>query len=158
MVHNEICNKRFFEVEFNSFLETILQPVLLMVEGSNVLGIVIYSVVLGVVIARMGESGKPVAKFMDCLQEATMKMVNIVIWYSPAGIMFLIASEIIAMEDPLKSLQQLGLYMATVLSGLGIHGFIVLPTIYFICTRKNPLIFMRGVLPAMATAFGTSSR
>ena len=62
------------------------------------------------------------------------------------------------MEDPLAELQALGLYMATVLLGLFIHGFIVLPLIYLIIVRKNPFVFIRGIVQAMVTAFGTASR
>ena len=78
--------------------------------------------------------------------------------FSPIGIMFLIAGEVVKMEDPVAELEALGLYMATVLSGLAIHGFIILPLLYFIAVRKNPFKYMYGLLQAMATALGTASR
>ena len=78
--------------------------------------------------------------------------------YSPIGIFFLVASDILAMEDPKSELQALGLYMATVLLGLGIHGFIILPLLYFAFVKKNPYRFLQGMLQAMVTAFGTASR
>lgn len=62
------------------------------------------------------------------------------------------------MEDPEKMFAQLGYYMATVLAGLAVHGFIVLPLIYFIATRKNPFSFMYNMLKALLTAWGTASR
>ena len=62
------------------------------------------------------------------------------------------------MKDPLEELKALGLYMATVVTGLAIHGIIILPSIYFICIRKNPYKYLAGMLQALLTAFGTDSR
>ena len=78
--------------------------------------------------------------------------------YSPIGIAFLIAGKIVEMEDFGVLLTQVGLYFLTVLIGLLIHGTLVLPGIFFLCTRRNPYKFIYGILQAMATAFGTSSR
>ena len=78
--------------------------------------------------------------------------------YSPVGIMFLIAAEIIKMEDPVSDLAALGLYIATVLTGLLIHGCITLPLLYLIIVRRNPLKYLYGILQALVTAFGTASR
>jgi Na+/H+-dicarboxylate symporter len=86
-----------------------------------------------------------------------MKLVVVVIWYSPIGIMFLIAAEIVSMKDPIEELQALGLYMATVLAGLAIHGAIILPGIYLVIVRRNPFKYLYGLLQALLTAFGTAS-
>jgi len=62
------------------------------------------------------------------------------------------------MEDPATMFTQLGYYMLTVLVGLAIHGFLVLPGIYFIATRENPYLFMWRMSKALITAWGTASR
>lgn len=72
--------------------------------------------------------------------------------------MFLIAAQIIEMDDPIKELEALGLYMATVLAGLAIHSILILPFLYFLMVRKNPYKYLYGVLQALVTAFGTASR
>ncbi|XP_033761582.1 excitatory amino acid transporter 1-like [Pecten maximus] len=123
----------------------------------NILGLVVFSVCMGVIIGRMGVRGKPIVDFCNCLVEATMNLFIVFIWYSPVGIMFLIAGKIVAMEDFSVLLTQVGLYFLTVLCGLFVHGALVLPGLYFLCTRKNPYKFMCGIFQAMATAFGTSS-
>lgn len=78
--------------------------------------------------------------------------------YSPIGIMFLIAAEIIDMEDPIAEIEALGMYIVTVLIGLVIHGAIILPLIYLVAVRANPYRYLYGILQAMLTAFGTASR
>lgn len=72
--------------------------------------------------------------------------------------MFLIAGKIVEMEDITAMGGQLGMYTVTVISGLLIHAIFVLPTLYFIITRKNPFVFIAGLLQALITALGTSSR
>lgn len=52
----------------------------------------------------------------------------------------------------------LGLYFVTVMVGLFIQGFIVLPILYFALTRRNPFTYIKCLSQAIATAFGTASR
>ncbi|KAL8607128.1 hypothetical protein ACOMHN_009522 [Nucella lapillus] len=123
----------------------------------NVMGIVVFSVLFGVMLGRMGERGRPIMEFCQCIVEVTMKLFQIFLWYSPIGITFLIAGKIVEMEDFSVLLGQVGFYFITVLIGLFIHGSIVLPGLYFLAVRKNPYRFIAGISQAMATAFGTSS-
>ncbi|XP_014670822.1 PREDICTED: excitatory amino acid transporter 1-like [Priapulus caudatus] len=125
--------------------------------GMNILGIVVFCVAFGIVIARMGKQGKPLRDFFDSMREAIMRIVNIVMWFSPIGICFLIAARIVAMRNPAQMLGRIGMYMVTVLSGLGIHAFIILPTIYIVFARKNPLMHFLGASQALLTALGTAS-
>ncbi|CAK8685606.1 unnamed protein product [Clavelina lepadiformis] len=125
--------------------------------GINVLGLITFCLTFGAIIGRMKEEGEILVKFFSAFNEAVMKIVKIVIWYAPVGIIFLIAGEIMKMENPAQVLEQLGLYMATVIAGLAIHGLIVLPLIYFIVVRKNPFKYLSGVLQALFTALATSS-
>ncbi|KAL4236067.1 Excitatory amino acid transporter 3 [Mactra antiquata] len=126
-------------------------------DGTNVLGIVVFSCFFGAVLAKMGPAGKPLIDFFECLHVAIMKITQLVIWYSPIGIIFLVATKLIEMEDPNQVFIQLGYYMLTVLVGLAIHGFIILPLVYFIVARKNPFVYMYNMAKALLTAWGTAS-
>lgn len=78
--------------------------------------------------------------------------------YFPLGIVFLIAGKILEMDDPKAVGKKLGLYAVTVVCGLVLHGLLILPFLYFLITRKNPIVFLRGVLQALLIALATSSR
>uniref|UniRef100_H3BDV8 Amino acid transporter n=1 Tax=Latimeria chalumnae TaxID=7897 RepID=H3BDV8_LATCH len=123
----------------------------------NVLGIVIFSATIGLLLGKMGERGTPLVNVCLCLNEAVMRIVSVAVWYFPFGIVFLIAGKILEMEDPSMIGKKLGLYAVTVVSGLLIHGVILLPSLYLIITRKNPIPYIRGLLEALLIALATSS-
>ncbi|EPQ15401.1 Excitatory amino acid transporter 5 [Myotis brandtii] len=77
--------------------------------------------------------------------------------YFPFGIVFLIAGKILEMDDPTTVGKKLGFYAVTVVCGLVVHGLVILPLLYFFITRKNPIVFIRGVLQALLIALATSS-
>ncbi|XP_008101540.1 excitatory amino acid transporter 3 isoform X2 [Anolis carolinensis] len=125
-------------------------------DGINVLGLIVFCLVFGIVIGKMGEKGQVLVDFFNALNDATMYIVQMIMWYMPVGILFLIAGKIIEVAD-WEIFRKLGLYMATVLSGLAIHSVIVLPLIYLIIVRKNPYKFAMGMAEALLTALMISS-
>ncbi|XP_074053558.1 excitatory amino acid transporter 3 isoform X2 [Macrotis lagotis] len=125
-------------------------------DGINVLGLIVFCLVFGLVIGKMGEKGQVLVDFFNALNDATMQIVQIIMGYMPLGILFLIAGKIIEVED-WEIFRKLGLYMATVLSGLAIHSIVILPLIYFLVVRKNPFRFAMGMAQALLTALMISS-
>lgn len=77
---------------------------------------------------------------------------------SPVGICSLIAAKLAGMGDIGQAFEMLGYVMATAIAGLFIHGVIVLPLVYFVFTRKNPITYVKNLSDAIATAYGTDSR
>ncbi|XP_044088537.1 excitatory amino acid transporter 1 [Neovison vison] len=134
-----------------------LVPVPGSVNGVNALGLVVFSMCFGFVIGNMKEQGQALKEFFDSLNEAIMRLVAVIMWYAPLGILFLIAGKIVEMEDMGVIGGQLAMYTVTVIVGLLIHAVIVLPLLYFLVTRKNPWVFIGGLLQALITALGTSS-
>uniref|UniRef100_A0A6Q2WU88 Amino acid transporter n=3 Tax=Esox lucius TaxID=8010 RepID=A0A6Q2WU88_ESOLU len=127
------------------------------VNGVNALGLVVFSMCFGLIIGNMKEQGQPLREFFDSLNEAIMKLVAIIMWYAPIGILFLISGKIVEMDDITEMGGQLAMYTITVIIGLSIHAFIILPGLYFAITRLNPFLFIMGLVEALITALGTSS-
>ena len=57
---------------------------------------------------------------------------------APIGVCFLVAGQLLTFNNIAEEFMKLGWYFMTVLLGLGLHGLVVLPLIYFIVCRKLP--------------------
>lgn len=123
----------------------------------NILGLVVFAIVFGVALRKLGPEGELLIRFFNSFNDATMVLVSWIMWYAPVGIMFLVASKIVEMKDIRQLFISLGKYILCCLLGHAIHGLLVLPLIYFLFTRKNPYRFLWGIVTPLATAFGTSS-
>uniref|UniRef100_A0A672N963 Amino acid transporter n=1 Tax=Sinocyclocheilus grahami TaxID=75366 RepID=A0A672N963_SINGR len=132
-------------------------------DGINVLGLIVFCVTFGLVIGKMGERGQILLEFFDALNEATMRLVQIIMCYMPVGILFLIAAKIMEVDD-WEIFRKMGLYMVTVLkpqtfktaqAAVCLHciSSATLP-VTFRCAEENNRIdkrITRFVLPVGAT-------
>ncbi|XP_058125843.1 excitatory amino acid transporter 3 [Anopheles ziemanni] len=126
-------------------------------QGTNVLGLVMFSVVLGTCIGKMREKGKPLLGMFESLSEAMMIITSWVIWISPIGVLFLVAAKLLEMASFMEVLGQLGWYFMTVMLGLFVHGFGTIAVIFFLTTRKMAYPYIGKMSQVLATAFGTGS-
>ncbi|XP_068116623.1 excitatory amino acid transporter 2 isoform X3 [Hyperolius riggenbachi] len=126
-------------------------------DGMNVLGLIGFFIAFGIAMGKMGDQARLMVEFFSILNEIVMKLVIMIMWYSPFGIACLICGKIIAIKDLEQVARQLGMYMITVIIGLIIHGGIFLPLLYFAITRKSPFSFLAGIFQAWITALGTAS-
>ncbi|KAL1517188.1 hypothetical protein ABEB36_000985 [Hypothenemus hampei] len=127
------------------------------IQTTNILGLVVASAAIGIALAQLGEETRTMANFFHNLLAMMMKITSWVIQLSPLGILFLVCAEILEMENMASVMSGLGLYFVTVLLGLFIQGFIILPLLYFALTRQNPFTFIKHLGTAIVTAFGTAS-
>uniref|UniRef100_A0A8R1IXZ8 Amino acid transporter n=1 Tax=Caenorhabditis japonica TaxID=281687 RepID=A0A8R1IXZ8_CAEJA len=127
------------------------------VDGMNVLGIIMFCIVMGLVISRVGDDAKPLANLFHALDVVITRMVMIIMWLGPIGIPSLIAQKMLEVSDLVQTARMLALFMITVMLGLAIQAFVTLPLIFFIGTRHNPYRFLKGLGQAILTALGTSS-
>lgn len=127
---------------------------------AEVLPLILFSLVLGGVLSTMGESGRPVLAVFQGLNDAIMQMVHLLMYTAPLGVFGLIAArlgEAGGWMGFLPELTRLAAYTVTVLAGLGIHSLVTLPVLLILLTRRSPLPFLTGMMPALTTAFSTAS-
>lgn len=123
---------------------------------SNILALVIMSIIAGVAIGQSGEHGRKVASMLHSLNVVIMKMVSMIMIVAPIGLGCYFASTM-ANQDPelLTSFARaILLFLITALL-----YFIFGSTLYAAIAGGRPAIanFWRNVFPSAATALGTSS-
>ncbi|CAF3562973.1 unnamed protein product [Rotaria sp. Silwood1] len=150
--------KQLVQGENNTtYNKTTYNAVLEKRDGINVLGLLLFCILFGIIISRLKKKALILKQFSEAMLEVVTQLARIAMLFSPIGIFFLIVAKILQMDSLSDFVGSLGLYMATVLAGLFIHGFIILPLILFIITRMNVFKYIRGMSQALVTAFGTAS-
>ncbi len=120
------------------------------------LGLIAFSVLIGLGLSAIGEQGKRTIEVVDAIAAAIMTAIGWILWVLPIGVLALVASTI-AKTGLSQVRESLGLYMVVVLGGLIAHALIVLPSIQLVCGGGNPYAFLWRIRRALLTAFSTSS-
>jgi Na+/H+-dicarboxylate symporter len=122
----------------------------------HMLGIIFFSIFLGVAITKVGHPSQDFLKrLFSSFFEVMMKITEYIIKLAPLGILGLITQAVSTTGVGL--FKSLGLYMFTILSGFCLHMFLLLPIIFYLITRINPLLHFKAMSSAMLTAFSTCS-
>ncbi|XP_034726188.1 excitatory amino acid transporter 3-like isoform X2 [Etheostoma cragini] len=127
------------------------------VNGANTLGLIVCSFVFGLTLKSMGERGKIILNIFRILNESTKYVVNLILWYLPLGVLFMVTSYVVDSQN-WNIVFKLAKFMAVVVVGLLIHGLIVLPTICLLGARRNPWLVFKGFFPALKSAAFMASR
>jgi Na+/H+-dicarboxylate symporter len=124
--------------------------------AGRTLGVIVFSLILGLALAACGTRARPAVDFFHALFAGIMQLVLWILWLTPIGVFLLVTGTVAKIG--LGSISgPLGAYMITVIIGLALHAFVVLPIVMFIFSRSNPFRFMWQMRKALLTAFGTDS-
>jgi len=126
----------------------------------QILPLIVVSILFGIAFGRLGSENDLVIRFFTLVDKAVMMIVHWIIALTPIGIFGLIAYRIGAAgggSQLWNLISEISKYFFTVLIGLFIHGFIILPLILYIFARKNPLKYFSHMSKALVTAFSTAS-
>ncbi len=120
------------------------------------LGVIVFAILLGLALASGGTRTEAARRVCDACFEAMMILVGWIIWLTPVGVFFLVAWTVGRIG--LGTIAgPLGAYMGTVLLGLAIHAFVILPAVLWLLARVHPYQFMWAMQRALFTAIGTDS-
>eukprot|EP00026_Physarum_polycephalum_P008890 Phypoly_transcript_08993.p1 GENE.Phypoly_transcript_08993~~Phypoly_transcript_08993.p1 ORF type:complete len:386 (+),score=44.58 Phypoly_transcript_08993:266-1423(+) len=140
------------------FLQLFTDNVFRSALDMDMLGIIMFSCVFGFVLASLPtEKSEKVLQLVDTLNMVIQKMVGLVIWLSPVGVLSLVAYYMGSSGDFWDVAKGIGLLLAARLTGVILHGAITLPLILFVLTKKNPYKVLIASSEIWVIAFGTSS-
>ena len=124
----------------------------------KILPLIVFSLLLGGVLSAIGEKARTVISFFEGFSLAMMKIVHLIIYIAPLGVMSLIGTIIAQNRDSVEQLVSgLGWYSFTVILGLSIHGLITLPLLLKYLGNRKPFPYFVNMGPALTTAFTTAS-
>ncbi|MDE7313045.1 MAG: dicarboxylate/amino acid:cation symporter [Eubacterium sp.] len=142
-----------------SVADTILNiipenPVGALADGT-MLQIILFALLIGVLLAKMGERVELIANLFNQCNELMMEMTNLVMSLAPVGVFCMIAKTFANLGfDAFLPLLK---YMGSVLLGLVLQCFGVYMILLILFTRLNPARFIKKFFPVMAFAFSTST-
>ncbi|MEK6687701.1 MAG: dicarboxylate/amino acid:cation symporter, partial [Gemmatimonadota bacterium] len=140
----------------NTFVNIVPKNPVEAAAKGDMLGLIFFSLIFGIALTLIGESArKPVMDVLVGISEAVMVMINFAMKLAPIGVFGLIFSG--TAKFGYNLLQSLMLYVVTVLVGLAIHQFAVIPTLARLLAGIGPRQFFLGIKQLVVTAFSTSS-
>ncbi|CAL1298344.1 unnamed protein product [Larinioides sclopetarius] len=125
--------------------------------GVNFMGLLCFSILFGCALASLGEKGDALHQVIEQLNCVVMKIMHYFLKMLPMGMFFWMFAEGLKSETPYQLLQYMGVFLATAFGCVAFHQFVLLPLLYIVIVRKNPIPYHINLLPAIFTAFGTSS-
>ena len=142
-----------------SFADTLLNiipknPIQGLAEG-NMLQIILFALIIGIILAKLGEKTAVVANFFSQFNEIMMEMTMMVMSLAPFGVFCLIAKTFsgIGFDAFIPLLK----YMCGVLLALAVQCFVVYMVMLKLFTGLSPIRFIKKFFPGMAFAFSTAT-
>ncbi len=122
----------------------------------DVLPVIIFSLLFGIFVLKLAEPYQSsMATFINAAYQVMMKIVHLVIKTAPLGVLAVTAK--VAASTGFDAFKSLGYYFAVVSAGLLIHAFVTLPLLLRLIAGVSPAKVYSAVMPALLTAFSTSS-
>ena len=146
-------------MEATSLSETLLGIIpdnpLNSLSSGNMLQIIVFALIVGVILAKLGERTETVGNFFSQFNDIMMEMTMMVMSLAPIGVFCLISRTFANIG--FSAFVPLAKYMVGVLIALAIQCFVVYLGLLKIFTGLNPLKFIKNFFPVMAFAFSTAT-
>lgn len=146
-------------VESTTLSETILNiipdnPISSLANG-NMLQIIVFALLVGVILAKLGEKTEVVGNFFSQFNDIMMEMTMMIMAIAPIGVFCLIARTFAGIG--FSAFLPLGKYMIAVLLALAVQCLFVYLGLLKLFTGLNPIKFIKNFFPVMAFAFSTAT-
>ena len=146
-------------MESTSLISTILNiipdnPINSLASG-NMLQIIVFALIVGLILAKIGDRAETVANFISQFNDIMMEMTMMVMAIAPVGVFCLVARTFANIG--FSALVPLAKYMIAVLLALALQCLGVYQILLKIFTGLNPIRFLKKFFPVMAFAFSTAT-
>ncbi len=124
--------------------------------SGDMLQVIFFALILGIALTMIGgKKAEVVVTFFDCIQEAMVLTIHMVMKIAPYGVAALVADVI--GSSGVSVLLALLVYALTVVIGLLMHALLVYGGMVRFIAKVNLRDFLKAIRPAQLIAFSTSS-
>jgi Na+/H+-dicarboxylate symporter len=120
---------------------------------NELLSILVTAIVVGYLIR---DANSTLLKLVAEIEVMVTRIVAFIIKLAPFGVFFLILPNLMKLDITAIGVN-LGMLIGGTLATMSIHVLIILPTLYFAFTRRNPFAYWLKISPAWITAWGCAS-
>ena len=135
----------------NIFPDNLFKPMV----NADMLPVIVIAIFLGAGCLAAGSKGAKIADLINCGQEVVMKIMMMIISFTPYGV-FCLMTNVVAENGP-QIIGKLALIIGVAYLGYLIHVVVVYGLSVALLSKMNPIAFFKGIAPAMITAFTTTS-
>lgn len=135
----------------NIFPDNLFKPMV----NADMLPVIVIAIFLGAGCLAAGNKGPKIADLINCGQEVVMKIMMMIISFTPYGV-FCLMTNVVAENGP-QIIGKLALIIGVAYLGYLIHVVVVYGLSVTFLSKMNPITFFKGIAPAMITAFTTTS-
>jgi len=138
------------------FLRMVPENVVDDAAKGNMLGLIFFALVFGAFMTQLPEPHRTgQVQFWQGVYEIMLRVTDWVMKFAPIGVFALVTKVVLA--TGLGALRPLLWFLVTVLCGLVLHAFVVLPSLLATIGRVHPLRHFSAMAPALLMAFSTAS-
>lgn len=158
-VQIEMVESTVEATEFSSILDTVkglipANPIASFAEG-NMLQVLVFAIIVGITCLSLGEKADPFVKVAEAVNEISVKIVSVVMLFTPVGVFCSIASVIYA--NGTETILAVGKVLIVLYITMFLYVLIVYGGMVKLLGKCGVGKFFAMTLPAALNAFGTCS-
>lgn len=144
---------------FTSLLDTVqslipANPVASFAEG-NMLQVLVFAIIIGITCLSLGEKAKPVVDLAEAINDISIKIITVVMYFTPLGVFCSITGVIYA--NGIDTILALGKVLLALYITMFAYMFIFYGLIVKVIGKCSIKRFFLTIMPAALNAFGTCS-
>lgn len=153
-LQEDIVNRK--QISVTSVILQIIPSNIVDAFHGQMLGLIFFSLLFGYALSKIEHHPQSILLgFWQGIFQIMLKITEMIMVFLPVGVFSLVAKSFA--NSGLESLRSLALFFVTVIVGLAVFNFIVLPILLKVIARVNPINHFKAMAPALLTAFSTSS-
>lgn len=144
---------------FISLLDTVRDlipsnPVASFAEG-NMLQVLVFAIIIGIACLSLGEKAEPFEKLAESINEISVKIISIVMYFTPVGVFCSITSVIYA--NGTETILAVGKVLLALYITMALYVLVIYGGMVKVLGKCSPKEFFKKISPAALNAFGTCS-